>query len=83
MEIEPYQLPTPDLMEASKLEDPPYTGYYYSHSTVIQLLDLERARCAALVDVPSGIDAWEVIGGQETMDLLRELAWQIRSGKKA
>lgn len=38
----------------------------------------ERERCAEIVDVPADIDAWEVIGGQETMNLLRELAAKIR-----
>lgn len=38
----------------------------------------ERERCAKIVDVPPGTEAWEVIGGEEGLTMLRELAAQIR-----
>ncbi len=38
----------------------------------------ERERCAKIVDLPPGTEAWEVIGGEEGLTMLRELAAQIR-----
>ena len=38
----------------------------------------ERERCAKIVDLPPGTEAWEVIGGEEGLTMLRELATQIR-----
>jgi len=38
----------------------------------------ERERCAKLVDMPPGTEAWEVIGGEEGLTMLRELTAQIR-----
>jgi len=38
----------------------------------------ERERCAKLVDVELGTKAWEIHGGQETIDVLRDLAAEIR-----
>ena len=40
----------------------------------------ERERCAKIVDMPPGTEAWEVIGGEEGLTMLRELAALIRSG---
>ena len=38
----------------------------------------ERERCAKIVDVRPGTEAWEVIGGEEGLTMLRELAALIR-----
>lgn len=38
----------------------------------------ERERCAKIVDVAPGTESWEVIGGEEGLTMLRELAAQIR-----
>ncbi len=38
----------------------------------------ERERCAKIVDVPPEAQAWEIHGGQETMDVLRDVAARIR-----
>lgn len=74
------KLPVADLMQASAITDPIGADTYYSARTVVQLLAQEREMCAAIVDIPAGFEAWEVIGGQEGMNMLRELAQQIRSG---
>ena len=41
-------------------------------------VEFERERCAKIVDVQPGTEAWEVIGGEEGLTMLRELAAQIR-----
>jgi len=41
-------------------------------------VEFERERCAKIVDLPPGTEAWEVIGGEEGLTMLRELAAQIR-----
>ena len=41
-------------------------------------VEFERERCAKIVDVQPGTEAWEVIGGEEGLMMLRELASQIR-----
>jgi len=43
----------------------------------------EREACAKLVDVMPGIEAWEIHGGQETIDVLRDLAAAIRARSNA
>lgn len=42
----------------------------------------ERERCAKIVDVPPYTEAWEVIGGEEGLIMLRGLAAQIRETKE-
>ena len=39
---------------------------------------LERERCAMIADVSQDAQAWEIHGGQETMDVLRDVAARIR-----
>lgn len=46
---------------------------------VAQAVAAERERCAKIVDIPTGIEAWEVIGGEEGLTMLRELAAKIRN----
>lgn len=41
----------------------------------------EREACASLVDVNQGVESWEIHGGQETIDVLRDLAAAIRARK--
>lgn len=38
----------------------------------------EREACAQIVDVKQGVESWEIHGGQETIDVLRDLADKIR-----
>lgn len=37
-----------------------------------------REECAKLVDIGPDTQAWEIHGGQETMDVLRDVAARIR-----
>lgn len=39
----------------------------------------ERERCAKLVEVPPEFQAWEIHGGQETIEVLRDVAARIRA----
>ena len=61
----------------------PSTVRWIVRAIEAQILDRvasERERCAKIVDMPPGTEAWEVIGGEEGLTMLRELAAQIRSG---
>lgn len=49
------RLPLPDMLEATKITDPPLTGQYYTAATVIGLVLAEREACAKLVEDAS---AW-------------------------
>jgi len=42
----------------------------------------ERERCANIVDVPAGLEAWEIVGGSEGINMLRELADKIRGSQE-
>lgn len=44
-----------------------------------EMIVAEREACAKLVDVKQGVEAWEIHGGQETIDVLRDLAAAIRA----
>ena len=52
----------------------------YTEAQMLDRVAAERERCAKIVDMPPGTEAWEVIGGEEGLTVLRELAAQIRSG---
>jgi hypothetical protein len=39
----------------------------------------EREACAKIVDVPAGAEAWEIRGGEEGIELLRDMAAAIRA----
>lgn len=45
---------------------------------VEEMIDAEREACAKIVDVGPDVEAWEIHGGQETIDVLRDLAAKIR-----
>lgn len=64
--------------------EPGYTNEYEdSHTQIawmawINAVQKEREACAQIVDVKQGVEAWEIHGGQETIDVLRDLADAIR-----
>jgi len=43
----------------------------------------EREARAQIVDVKQGVEAWEIHGGQETIDVLRDMAAAIRARSNA
>jgi hypothetical protein len=40
---------------------------------------IEREECAKIVDVADGTQAWEIRGGEEGIELLRDMAAAIRA----
>ena len=65
---------------ARKLGSDGFDVPLYDQSALDAAVTAERERCAKIVDIPPGIEAWEVIGGEEGLTMLRELAARIRSG---
>lgn len=64
-----------ELAQAWRKSDPDATAVpLYTWGAV----EFERERCAKIVDVPPEAQAWEIHGGQETMDVLRDVAARIR-----
>jgi hypothetical protein len=54
-------------------------GHYETMFRVVrEEVEAERERCAKIVDMPPGTEAWEVIGGEEGLTMLREFAVKIR-----
>lgn len=61
--------------------------YTFNRSTLLEfarkLAAMEREACAKIVDVGSDVEAWEIHGGNETIDVLRDLAAKIRMRSNA
>ena len=76
------QLPEPDVCHEMARDDW-REDWSYSADAVrayaAEQVAAERERCARIVDAPAGAEAWEIIGGQDGIDRLRELAARIRA----